>query len=121
MRHVVTVGRPEGGSGMLPTSLLRSFEACGGTLRTSTRVEAIVCGARGIEAVRTADGEEITANVVVSACDPRRTFVEWLRDPPPAAEGLVRRWAAKPGSTATSRSSTPSWPISRGCGRCRRS
>jgi phytoene dehydrogenase-like protein len=30
--------------------------------------------------------------VVVSACDPHRTFLEWLSDPPPAARSTVERW-----------------------------
>ena len=32
MRHVARVGRPVGGSGMVPEALRRAFEAAGGTL-----------------------------------------------------------------------------------------
>ena len=39
-----------------------------------------------------ADGTEISAPIVVSACDPRDTFVQWLRDPPPEARRMVARW-----------------------------
>ncbi len=46
--------------------------------------------------VRLADGTEITAPVVVSAADPRRTFVEWLRHPPPGTASLVERWRRAP-------------------------
>ncbi|MGI8535397.1 MAG: phytoene desaturase family protein [Mycobacteriales bacterium] len=92
LRHVGTVGRPIGGSGMVPLSLLQAFTAHGGTLRTGARVEEIRCDATGARAVRTTGGEEITASVVVSACDPHRTFVRWLKNPPSGAEGLVQRW-----------------------------
>ena len=42
------------------------------------------------------DGTVLEAPLVVSACDPRETFVRWLRDPPAAAGPLVERWRAKP-------------------------
>ena len=45
------------------------------------------CGASTLE-----DGTEYDAPVVVSACDPHRTFLEWLHDPPPAAHSTVARW-----------------------------
>ncbi len=96
LRHVARLGRPEGGSGMVPTALARAFAHHGGTLRTGCRVEAILCDQQGVAAVRTAGGDEITADLVVSACDPRRTFVGWLKNPPAGAGGLVRRWAGKP-------------------------
>ena len=94
MRHVARIGRPEGGSGMLPTALLAAFEGFGGTVRTGARVERIRCAGDRARGVTLLGGEEIDAPIVVSACDPRRTFVEWLDHAPPAAEKMVARWRA---------------------------
>jgi phytoene dehydrogenase-like protein len=94
MRHALQVGRPVGGSGMLPTTLRRAFEAHGGTVVTSTTVEAITSGGGAVRGVRLADGSEVRARIVVSACDPRSTFVDWLERPPAVAQPVVRRWAA---------------------------
>lgn len=100
LRHVGTVGRPVGGSGMVPVSLERAFLAFGGTVRTSTRVTAITCEGPAVRGVvldgPDDDGTEITAKVVVSACNPHDTFLRWLRDPPPQAHGLVERWRTTP-------------------------
>ncbi len=92
MRHVSQVGRPVGGSGRLTDALAAAFTQHGGLLRTSSPVARIVCGTDGVAAVTLTDGTELTAPVVVSACDARRTLVEWLRDPPPDAAGLIARW-----------------------------
>jgi beta-carotene ketolase (CrtO type) len=96
LRHVGTVGRPEGGSGMVPQALLRSFESNGGTLRTSSPVAAIVCQGERVSGVELADGTTITAPLVMSACNPHDTFVKWLRNPPAQARDLVTRWQAIP-------------------------
>lgn len=96
MRHVGHVGRPIGGAGQVPLSVLGAFEAAGGRLRTATKVAAITCEGKGVRGVELADGTEITADVVVSACNPHDTFLSWLRDPPPQARDLVRRWRSVP-------------------------
>jgi beta-carotene ketolase (CrtO type) len=95
MRHVARVGRPVGGSQTLPEALRASVEHHGGTVRTCSTVTAILCTADRVTGVRLADGTEITAPVVVSAADPRRTFVEWLEHPPAGARRLVDRWRTK--------------------------
>lgn len=95
LRHVARVGRPVGGSGRVPAALRASIEAQGGTVRTGTRVAAILCGRDRAVGVRLADGTEITGAAIVSAADPRRTFVEWLQSPPAGASSLVERWRAK--------------------------
>ena len=64
-RHIATVGRPEGGSGMVPLSILRAFQEAGGSVRVSTKVTTITCEGRGVRGVMLADGTEITAPVVV--------------------------------------------------------
>jgi beta-carotene ketolase (CrtO type) len=92
MRHVGTVGRPVGGSGEVPRALLAAFEAFGGTVRTASAVDTIMCSGERVSGIALVDGTEITAPVVVSACNPHDTFLRWLRNPPPSATGLVRRW-----------------------------
>ncbi|MCB0999361.1 MAG: NAD(P)/FAD-dependent oxidoreductase [Acidimicrobiales bacterium] len=96
MRHVGTVGRPVGGSGMVPVALERALLAHGGQVRLATRVEAITCEGPAVRGVVLDDGTEVRAGVVVSACNPHDTFLRWLRDPPPQAHGLVERWRATP-------------------------
>ena len=97
MRHVAKLGRPRGGSGSLPTSIRRAFEATGGVVRTGTPVSAIDCDARRVHGVTLADGERVDAPIVVSACDPQATLVRFLRNPPAAASPMVHRWRQKGG------------------------
>lgn len=92
LRHLEKVGRPVGGSGALPDALLQSFLNSGGMVRTSTRVVGIVCQGQKVSAVQTQDGASMTATIVVSACDPRKTFVTWLKNPPSRAQSLINRW-----------------------------
>lgn len=92
MRHVGRLGRPVGGSGQLPATLQKAFERAGGTLRTDTKVSAITCEGPAVRGITLDDGTEITAPVVVSACNPHDTFLHWLKNPPPQAHGLVERW-----------------------------
>jgi beta-carotene ketolase (CrtO type) len=96
LRHVGVLGRPVGGSGAVPDSLAAAFTAAGGELRVGARAEAITCEGPAVRGVTLADGTELRAPVVVSACDPHDTFLEWLRDPPPAAEALLARWRSIP-------------------------
>jgi len=96
MRHVSQLGRPVGGSGQLPLTLLAAFNKAGGELRTSTKVSAITCEGPRVRGVSFADGTEATAKVVVSACNPHDTFLHWLTNPPPQAHGLIERWKQVP-------------------------
>ncbi len=91
-RHAVRVGRPAGGSGGLPIALAAAVSSAGGTLRTGTRVVAITSDGARVRSVALESGEEIDAHAVVVACDPRRAFVEWLREPPAAVEQFVSHW-----------------------------
>ncbi len=92
LRHAGAVGRPVGGSGMVPAALLAAFEADGGTVRTRWPVTAINCTSTGVAGVVVGDDTEITARTVVSACDPHRTFLTWLRNPPAGAGPMIERW-----------------------------
>jgi beta-carotene ketolase (CrtO type) len=95
-RHVGSVGRPVGGSGMVPISIERAFVAAGGTVRVDAKVAAITCEGEAVKGIRLADGTDVTAPLVVSACNPHDTFVAWLTDPPSSARALVARWRAIP-------------------------
>jgi phytoene dehydrogenase-like protein len=96
LRHVGTVGRPIGGSGEVPRTLRAAFETAGGTVRVRTKVSAITCEKVGVRGVELSDGTELTARIVVSACNPHDTFLSWLRNPPPQARSLLKRWRAIP-------------------------
>lgn len=96
IRHVVRTGRPVGGSGMVPATLRRAFERSGGVLHTSAAVATIRCDRQRVVGVTLADGREFDAGIVVSACNPHQTFLEWLRDPPPQAAALLGRWRTIP-------------------------
>lgn len=92
IRHVSKVGRPVGGSGALPESLRVSFEAMGGELRLNSAVDTIMCTDNSVSGVALSSGEELSAPIVVSACNPHDTFLRWLKNPPAAADDLLRRW-----------------------------
>jgi len=96
LRHLVPVGRPEGGSGTLPAAVAGALAAAGGTVRTGAVVTAIRADGTAVRGVTLAGGEEVDARAVVVACDPRRALVEWLTGPPDAARALVGRWRAAP-------------------------
>ena len=96
LRHVGRVGRPVGGSGMVPESLRRAFVAAGGILLLDTKVAHLTCERDGIRGMVCTDGTEVTAGIVVSACNPHDTFLAWLDNPPPRAKPLVERWRSVP-------------------------
>jgi beta-carotene ketolase (CrtO type) len=96
LRHVGKVGRPVGGSGMVPISLRRALESYGGQVRTGARVRTIDCEGPAVRGITLDDGTSITARIVVSACNPHDTFLAWLSNPPPQAKPLLDRWRAIP-------------------------
>ena len=99
MRHVGHVGRPVGGSGALTEALAAAVVRAGGEVRTGATVTGIRCdGDARASASRSPTAREIDAPIVVSACDPRRTFVEWLSSPPAGAAGDDRPLARRDGA-----------------------
>jgi phytoene dehydrogenase-like protein len=96
LRHVGTVGRPVGGSGKVTDAILAAYVGAGGELRTSSRVAAITCEGPAVRGVRLADGTEVTAPRVISACNPHETFLQWLTDAPSQARSLIERWRSIP-------------------------
>jgi len=96
MRHASKVGRPIGGSGMVPLSLRRSIESNAGVVMTNTKVAQILCEGSRVRGVVLGDGTEILAKCVVSACNPHDTFLKWLTNPPSSAKPLIDRWRSTP-------------------------
>jgi phytoene dehydrogenase-like protein len=94
-RHLVGVGRPEGGSGALPAALARCVRAHGGQVVTGARAAGVTVSGGRVRSVRVADARHIAADVVINATDPRTLLVDWL-DGVPAAAALRARWAARP-------------------------
>ena len=91
-KHVGTTGRPVGGSGALTDSVAAAFEASGGEIRTSARVQSILCEGEHIRGVAMGDGTIIEAPTVVVACDPREAIVHHLDGPPNSVAPFVEKW-----------------------------
>jgi phytoene dehydrogenase-like protein len=66
---------PRGGMGALTSALARAAQSFGAQIRTDARVERILVKDGAAAGVVLAGGEEITARVVVSNADPRRTLL----------------------------------------------
>jgi phytoene dehydrogenase-like protein len=92
LRHVANVGRPVGGSGALTDALKNAYLAAGGHLRLNTKAISINCEGDHARSVTMSDGSTLTAPIIISASDPARTFVQWLKNPPSRAQSLVHRW-----------------------------
>ncbi|HEY7853051.1 MAG TPA: NAD(P)/FAD-dependent oxidoreductase [Caulobacteraceae bacterium] len=73
-----TMWMPKGGFGQLAKSLGEMFEESGGTLKTGCEVARIVVENGRAAGVETTAGDRYGADFVVSACDARRTFLEFL-------------------------------------------
>jgi phytoene dehydrogenase-like protein len=69
-----TMSKVEGGIGTISEHVRRIFEEHGGELRRHVKVESIEVEGNRVRGVRLADGEVITAPVVVSNLDPTATF-----------------------------------------------
>lgn len=81
VRHMVKTGRPVGGSGALTDALAASFTSAGGRLQCGTAVSGLLTDSSRVQGVRLADGTEIPAAAVVTACDPVSVASQWLPVP----------------------------------------
>jgi phytoene dehydrogenase-like protein len=70
--------RMAGGSGAMPAAMQRSFEAHGGKVRLSARVEKLLLRGGRIDGVRLESGEELRAPYVLASCSPKLTLCELL-------------------------------------------
>ena len=68
----------KGGNGGFTRVLARAAESFGAEIRLETPVESVITKNGRATGVALADGSEVHAPVVVSALDPRRTFLELL-------------------------------------------
>ena len=73
-----TMSKVEGGLGTMSRHVLGLFEEHGGTLRRHAKVAKILVSGDRVRGVALAEGEEITAPVVVSNLDPTATFLGLL-------------------------------------------
>jgi phytoene dehydrogenase-like protein len=78
----------KGGNGGFTQVLARAAEAQGAEIRLEAPVERVLTRDGEATGVALADGTEVAADVVVSALDPRRTFLE-LVDPRELPDDLV--------------------------------
>jgi phytoene dehydrogenase-like protein len=82
-------GFHKGGNGEFTQVLARAVESLGGTIRTKAGVNDVVYENGKVIGVRLADSTHIEAPIVVSALDPRRTFMQ-LVDPDDLPADLVQ-------------------------------
>jgi len=72
-------GFHKGGNGGFTQVLARAVESFGGEIRTGTGVEEVVYEKGAVVGVRLKDASLIPAPIVVSALDPRRTFLQLVK------------------------------------------
>ncbi|NWG34020.1 MAG: NAD(P)/FAD-dependent oxidoreductase [Chloroflexi bacterium] len=71
----------EGGVGRISEALANAVQSFGGEIRTEAEVEQILVDAYACKGVRLKSGEEIHAENVLSALDPKRTFLNLVGAP----------------------------------------
>lgn len=69
-------GFQKGGTGGISEAIASSARGFGAEIRTGADVERVLIRGGRAEGVVLADGEELTADIVVSSLDPRRTFLD---------------------------------------------
>ncbi len=65
----------EGGIGQIADALVEAVKSFGGEIRTGTEVKSIQVDTFTCKGVVLANGEEISADNIISAADPKRTFL----------------------------------------------
>jgi len=74
------LGLPAGGIGSFASSILKSFKDSGGQIRFDSEVTEIITEDGRAVGVRTDSGEEVSAPVVVSCIDARKTFFNLVKE-----------------------------------------
>ena len=74
--NVGSWGFARGGMGAISGALAAAFQAHGGEIRTDAEVSKITVSGKKATGIRLASGEEISAKVVVSNIDAKRTFTK---------------------------------------------
>ena len=98
LRHATRTTGPEGGPAALVDALVKALGASGGTLRLGAPPRSIELDDEGtVAALVLETGERLETELVLSAHDPKRTFMELL--PPPALstnlETMARNWRTR--------------------------
>jgi phytoene dehydrogenase-like protein len=85
---------PRGGGARLVDALAELIRASGGTLETNREVDRVLVDAGGVRGVRTLDGDEVQARVVLCNVLPTQLYGRLLRDAhlPRAVQGGARRF-----------------------------
>ncbi|MEZ4455692.1 MAG: NAD(P)/FAD-dependent oxidoreductase [Gemmatimonadales bacterium] len=81
-------GFAKGGTGAISNAIGRAAEALGATIRTNAAVARVLTAGGRATGVVLDSGEELTAPIVVSGLDPRRTFLD-LVEPNQLPDDLV--------------------------------
>jgi phytoene dehydrogenase-like protein len=71
-------GYARGGTGAVAKAICSSFQSLGGELRTDAGVEQILVKNGKVSGVALSTGEEVKANIVVSALDVKNTFLKCM-------------------------------------------
>jgi phytoene dehydrogenase-like protein len=95
--HRTRSARYIGGTGALPKALAACLRDHGGSIRTSTEVEQILVSDGCVRGVRLVSGEELHAQTVLAACDPKTALSKLL-----PAGALPERLAAAAAHIPTS-------------------
>ena len=92
-------GYPEGGMGAVSDAIRRSAESFGAEIRTGAEVASITVEGGRTTGVVLADGDVVTAPVVVSSAHPRTTFLDHVGAEHLPAEFVedIRRWKSRSG------------------------
>ncbi len=102
-----TMSKVKGGIGTLSDHLAGLFEQHGGELRRHVKVAGIATEAGRVVGVRLADGETVSAPVVVSNLDPTTTFTQLLDRDDPARRLPPTGRRHRPPCRCTSRCTSP--------------
>ncbi len=73
--------RVEGGVGRIADALVAALKTRGGEVRISADVKRVLLDDQRARGVQLASGEEITAEIVISGADPRRTLLDLVGAP----------------------------------------
>ncbi len=89
-RRMAVGAQVRGGPGVLTHAMAAAAEAAGATIRTGATVQHIVVRNERVAGVALSTGEEIPARAVLSAADPKTTFLK-LIDPVDLAPDFVTK------------------------------
>lgn len=89
-RRLAVGAQVRGGPGALTHAMAKAAEAAGARIRTGATVERIIVRNDRVAGVALSSGEEIPARAVISAADPKTTFLR-LMDPVDLAPDFVTK------------------------------